>query len=1298
MKIKLTEPIFQRAFPSYLFFTAFLLLGIAAPTVCGQETRGTILGVVRDESGSVVSGAVIEARNTGTNISVRGIANDSGVFEMPYLSPGEYEVTTTAQGFKTSRQRGIPVTVGGRINLNIQLEIGQVSEAVEVSGAAPILETSSANGSTTLSELQIRSLPVFGNNAVLQARSVPGLQWTGQPNYLGLHSNVGASSISAAGGVGGNEFTLDGVPNAAGGRRVGFMPNTDSVEELKVDVANFDARTGHTSGATVSMVTKSGTSDYHGVLSYMHWQQRWNGTQSTTNAGYWGQVEQARAAQNQALLNTLLSQERQPSGHANHYSGAIGGPVWFPKKYFGPLGWERGRERLFFFFSYSGLRENKSEEANAVNRTVPTLKMRQGDFSEFLSLGSQYQIYDPRTARCSDGLPAPCSRSGVTVVRNPFPNNQVPILNPIYKYYANIYPVPNNVPGVVARDFQNNYLASATPFNWKYKAYQNRVDYNVTERQKMTGKWSWNDFLEDRGDWTYETQRGLHSGGLVRRNLGITLDYIITLNSTTNLIVSAGFNRFIEGNKLNAVQAAGSPTLAGFPGYLDQKAAPYIRLPVITINSYETISGGYPGYTRFSTAFHRGELSKVIGPHTIVSGYDLRRQYRAAYGPGNSSGIFNFDNNYMRRRSDNPDNAAQRALSWAAFALGVPSSASIDTNDSLYLTNPYRAGYVQDNWRATSKLTLNLGFRLEYEGGFRERFNRGLPGFDPNATLPITTAAEAAYASIAARVGLPADQFKVRGGSLYLGQNGAPETTHAGNWSYLPRAGFAYSLTDKTVLRGGYGIYADTINVLNFGVDQFGYNRATGTPITNDNGVSFNFADLSNGVTLLSNPFPVRADGTRFNVPLGNQLGLMARVGRGQTFINPNWKNARQHRWRFGLQREISRNLAVDIGYLGSYTNNVSVVNNNPGDGDLSLPLSYLPEQYWASGMIRRPDINAALSESLPNPFNIANFASLATANPTLYQDMSTNGFFTQATISRAALLRAYPQMNGVNIIRQSIGALKYHHLEASVTRRLSGGLTFIASYTWASSQVKDFIQNEFDSEPVYRQNPNSRPHHFMVNTVWEMPFGKGRRFLPYGGPIGALAGGWKLSGTYHLQSGRNFDFGNLFFYGDNLRAIKLDGDDQSTDRWFNWQLFPGAARDFIASNRAAYETRIRGIVPASVLQQMGNICGSGNNAPCTYENVAPANFQPAGFHRRVFPSRLNWLRGDKMSQLDLSLARTLKIKEQVGFEFRLDMINALNTVQWDNPNTDVNSSNFGRVTTQWNTPRFIQFQLRFMF
>jgi hypothetical protein len=311
---------------------------------------------------------------------------------------------------------------------------------------------------------------------------------------------------------------------------------------------------------------------------------------------------------------------------------------------------------------------------------------------------------------------------------------------------------------------------------------------------------------------------------------------------------------------------------------------------------------------------------------------------------------------------------------------------------------------------------------------------------------------------------------------------------------------------------------------------------------------------------------------------------------------------------------------------------------------------------------------------------------------------MRTNGFFTNANISKSQLLRLYPQANGVTNSRDPGGASKYYDLEMTVTKRFSRGLSFQGSYIWSSGLERLVRDNEFDELPAWRSSNNSAPHNLSVNFIYEFPFGNGKKWLSGNKWLNAMVGGWQLSGIYYKQSGRRYGLGNWFYYGDDLRDIAKDTKNQTVDAWFNWQLFPGAARDFNASNRAAYEARIRSIVPESVLQQMGNSCGSQNNQPCSYSNVTPINFQPNSFHRRVFPAALNWLRSHGKNQFDANILRRFPVTEKQTLEFRLDMINAFNHVLWDVPNTDINSSNFGRVTTQWNTPRFIQFQLRYVF
>jgi carboxypeptidase family protein/TonB-dependent receptor-like protein len=1205
-----------------LFTLTFLAAALLPAVASSQETRGTIFGTVRDTSGGVLAGMMVVVTNEETNVANEARTNERGSFEIPYLLPGTYTVVVQADGFKKFAQTGLLLSVNNRVEVKAVLEVGTVTDEVTVTAATPLLETT-ASAASTLTNREINSLPMFGNSALLLARSVPGIQWTGQPNYLGLHSNVGGSAVSAAGGVGGNEFSIDGVPNAGPSRRVGYLPYTDTVSEVKIETAGFDASKGHTSGANIAMMTKSGTNQYHGSGTWQYWNQDWNATQSTTNAAYYGRIEAAKAAGDLAAAERYAAERKVPPGHHNNWASVVGGPMSLPKIF-------KGKDKVFFFFSYNGFKDVKVEEPTAVNRTVATEAQRRGDFSDLLRIDPvRYQIYDPRTARLVNGR----------VVRDPFPNNQVPILNPLYNAYLKFFPMPNNPAGIVSAEGANNYLASKTPFNWDYKAFSNRIDWNITSRHRSFARWSYNTFLEDRGDWTYETARGMHSNGLVRTNIGATIDHVFVQNSATIWNVSIAYNRFIEGNERNAFQQTLSPETVGLPSYLTDraKAAGCTHLPILDFDNYSDLGATCGGFTNYSIGTLRGEMTRLLGTHSLRSGVDSRRHWRSNRAGGNTSGTFTFRNTYVRQRDDT-NNAGGLGLEWAAFMLGTPNGVSVAANDTYYLVNPYYAAYVQDDWRVTSRLTLNLGLRYEYEGGFVERYNRGIGGgFTFDAALPISAAAEAAYL----RAPVPGvAAIQVRGGNTYLGADGAPRSLFDGQHDFMPRVGLVFKISDRMNVRGGYGLFYDTNNVLDNGIDQFGYSRGTGTIITNDNGLTFENANLAAGRTIFNDPFPVRADGTRFNAPLGNALGIMARVGRGMDYVDRNWERARQQRWRVGAQREITKTIVAEAAYLGSYTDNISLTNR----------LDFLPEQYWASGNARNDAVAAALNATVANPFNIANFAFLQTQNPTLYQDMATNGFFTGTTRSVASLLRQYPHMNGLSNARTPAGESKYHHVELSLQQRMSRGIQYTIAYTRAWDHRADFFANEFDREPTWRISNSSIPHHFMVTAIVELPFGTGKRWLD-GGVGRAMLGGWQASGIYHLQSGRAIDWGNLFYYGSDYKAIQIARTDRDRARWFN-------IADFERTSAK----------------------------------------QPAAFHRRVFPQRFDFLRGDYMNQLDLSLQRRFGLFRQTRLEVRVDAINALNNVQWDQPSTSATSSNFGVVTQQWNTPRWLQVQGRISF
>jgi hypothetical protein len=1223
----------RRLLPCSMAVSALCLI-LASDTASAQETRGTILGTVRDTSGGVLAGMSVVVTNEETNVSNETVTNERGAYEIPYLLPGTYRVVVQADGFRKFTQTGLFLTVNNRAELPIMLEIGTMTDEVTVTSEALLLETT-ASASSTLTNRQVNSLPMFGNSALLLARSVPGVQWTGQPNYLGLHSNVGASAVNAAGGVGGTEYSLDGVPNAGPSRRVAYLPYTDTISEIKIETAGFDASKGHSSGANVSMLTKSGTNRFRGSGTWQYWNQDWNATQSTTNAAYYGRIAAAEALGDAAEVNRLRAERKVPPGHHHNWAMVAGGPVLLPKLF-------NGTNKLFFFFSYNGFKDVKVEEPTAVNRTVPTEAQRRGDFSELLRIDPvRYQIYDPRTARLENGR----------VVRDPFPNNQVPVLNPLYEQYLPLFPLPNNPAGIVSREGQNNYLASQTAFNWDYKAFSNRVDWNLSARHRTFARWSYNYFIEDRGDWTYETARGLHSNGLVRKNIGATIDHVFVQSSSTVWNVSVAYNRFTEGNERNSVQRSLSAASVGLPAYLEERAnaSPCTLLPQVDFTAYDDMGVTCGGFTNYSIGTLRGELVKVHGTHSVKSGVDLRRHWRSNIPGGNTAGEFQFRNSFVRQRDDT-NTAGAIGLEWAAFMMGVPNVITIDTNDSYYLTNPYHAAYVQDDWRLSRRLTLNLGVRYEYEGGFVERYNRGIGGgFTFGQELPISAAAEAAYLR-SPIPGVPA--IEVAGGNRYLGLNGAPRALSDGQHSWMPRLGAVFKLDDRTVIRGGYGLFFDTNNVLNNGINQFGYSRGTGTIISNDNGLTFNNTNLTSAAcrttpaacrTIFADPFPVRADGTRFNEPLGNALAENARVGRGLDIVDRDWKRARQQRWRVGVQRELSKTLVAEAAYMGSYTDNIS----------LTRRLDFLPEAFWADGLARNDQIANHLNGTVPNPFNIRNFEHLRTQNPDLYNDMSNNGFFTSTTIRRHQLLRAYPHMaagDGLRNARVPAGRSRYHHVELSFQQRMSKGIEYTVAYTRAWDERRDSYENEFDALPIWRVSNSSLPHHLMVMAIAELPFGAGKPWLSAGWGR-TLLGGWQASGIYHLQSGRVIDWGNRFYYGSSYEDIRLSRDERDRARWFNTDGFEQSSAR-----------------------------------------------QPASFHRRVFPQRLDFLRGDYMNQLDLSLQREFRLVRQTKFQVRLDAINALNNVQWNQPNTDPTNSNFGVVTQQWNTPRWLQVQARLTF
>lgn len=1213
-----------------LLLTIVLAAAIVLP-LSAQETRSMIFGRVLDPSAAVVAGASVTVTNLDTNVATRLTTNQTGYYEAPLLLPGNYQVAVEAQGFRTVVRKGITLPISTRAQIDISLQVGAVAEQIAVTAEAPLLETNAVSSGQVVERRSLEGLPTLNNNPTLLAGFAGGVQAaTGLGvGYTNPAFTLLGVNFTTGGNVGGNDFSVDGVPNNANIRRMSFQPHSDAVMEFKVETSSSDASVGHTSGASFNVMTKSGTNQFHGSASLQHWRNEWNAARFFTKQNNFQQIAAAMVAGDTATADRLRSQNLNPPGHSNNYSATFGGPVIVPKVY-------NGKDHSFFFFSYNGVKD-RTVEPRSNNKTIPTLAERDGDFSDLLAADPvRYQIYDPLTVRLDPARPT-------HYIRDPLPGNFVPLarrLNPAYKPILRYLPAPNNSPTNPKMEPLNNYIAGDMPWTFDYRAYVARVDHQLSEKHRFFGRvQDWTNF-ERTADWLHNTVPGAVGTGGARMGVGSGFDWVYTPTGATVVSSTLGVQLFDEDDLLGPATRI-KPSSLGLPSYLDDKAGDRCLLPTFSFSGYTTLGASRGHERRHRNAFTKLDVSHVRGTHTFRVGFDQYQLFKNYYPPVNSSGAFAFDNTLTRKNDDTFTPSGSIGHSWAAFMMGLPSQMTIGTYDSVAIYNGMYGWYGQDNWRLTPKLTVNLGLRMEYETAPTERYNRAIGYFVPGTKLPITDAAQAAYAQAPLKE-LPASQFSVLGGNTYVGAAGASRSLWQNEVMLLPRLAAAYQLGSKTVMRASYGIYYDTLNVRDFSYDfpnQFGYSRDTVTTVTNDFGQTFQAGDPRRGITPLSDPFPIRSDGTRFNMPVGNALGSMAEAGRSFTYFPWDMKHARQQRWRIGFQHQLGAHWLVDVGYAGSYSDRVYVTDN----------LRPLPSQYWADGLVRNDAVATDMNSNVTNPFYIGNLNSLKTSDPLVYADMSSNSFFTSKTIRKNQLLRAFPQMTGVSQSYSPIGEVRTDALEARVERRFANGFNLNASYTRMRGRSKDFFLNEFDPEPSWRDNGQTKPHRLAGTSVFELPLGKGKPFLNKGW-LALLTGGFQVSATYEYQPGPLLSFGNVFYYGDNLDDIKKGP--RTLDHWFN---------------TANFET-----------------------------NSSKA---PSSFHRRVFPTQIDGLRGASTNLWNGNIQREFRLREAARLQLRFDVLNLFNHTIFDTPETNPLSTNFGKVTDQaYYLNRYLQIQAKIRF
>jgi hypothetical protein len=1208
-----------------------------------QETRGTISGTVLDEQGTSVPGATITVLNVDTNVSNVLTTNSTGYYEASLLLPGRYRVTAELTGFKTSVRDGIILSVGQQTTVQMRLEVGAINESVTVSGEAPILDTSVVSTGQNLDRRSVESLPMFANMPVLLTRFVAGVNSSADVPYVAQgFVNRTSSDTSSPGGVGGNEWTIDGATNNGSDRRLASSPNSDMIQEVRIETANFDASFGHSTGLGISMMTRSGTNQMHGSVNYQYWNNQWNAPRYFAKRNYYNNIQQARARGDNALADSLASQKINPLGKSTNLANTIGGPIV--------------RDKLFVFVNYSFNVDDRP--ANPTNHTIPTEANLRGDFSNLLAIDPvRYQIYDPLTVRPDPARPG-------FFIRDPFPGNIIPanrIINPMYQHYVKFLPTPNNNPTDPRQEPTNNYLVRTYTDPIQSHIYGARVDYNHSNTHRFFGRWSGSRFTEGLDDWTYQSAK-IHSEDMKRTTLAGTGNWTWIKSATTVIDTQFSANTFFEGGDRETLATLKSADV-GLPSYLDEKCAASdaartgstrggsCALPIVNFGtgSYQQFGkNAAQGYDTLNVQFNIN-ATHVRNDHTLRFGTDVRRHSRTGFNPGASQGMYVFDNTYTRRYSDNSlYTPGTLGLNWAAFMLGIPTLSTLNTPTDYATSSPYYSGFFQEAWRATPKLTVNLGLRFEFEQGMRERDDRMIVGFDPDFEPAIADVAVAAYArSPVPELSVSAFDANLRGGAVYAGANGRSRRAWKSQTMWLPRVSMAYQANEGMVLRGGYGVYYDTLNATAITPNQLGFSTITSVPSSNDFGQTWVSGNPRAGIAPVTNPFPLRADGTRFVTPSGNALGGDFVTGESLTYGNLDREHARMQRWRVGVQKELTSNMAIEIAYVGSYADHVDANSFLGNQMPTSVRQDVLPEQYWNHTAVRNTALASNMNANVPNPFFIGNFAALRDSNPALYNRLAAQALFTSPTIQKNRLLRSYPHLSvgdsGLRAEALPLGKVRTHAVEVSFARRFSKGLSLNAAYYGMRAQEWLTVINEYDMAPKqWVTSQNARPHRVTAGTVFELPFGRGRAFLNNGGLLGMILGGWQTGHTFEWQPGPLLQFGNVFFYGD-LDDIALE--DPTLDRWFN--IDAGFERS---------ATRV-----------------------------------PADFQERLFPLRIDGLRRDQTLLLNSNISRTFPLRGRANLQIRLDASNSLNRQHFANPSLNPTATDFGRVTGNANTePRFL--------
>ncbi len=1234
----------------WIFVVSVLMVLSSAICLYAQSTYGSVTGAVTDSSGAAVTDATVTLTSLGTAEKRTQTSGADGLFTFVNLFPGTYRIDVEKAGFKRFVRSDVVVQVQQNTHIAASLQVGEVSQVVEVTSETPLLQTESASLGQVVEQRKADELPLNGRNifnlitvspaAVAQGGS--GGSPVGQNPFSWGNYQIGGSFANQ-----GAEY-LDGQPLNIGYINLPIIiPTQDSVGEFKVQYSNLGAEWGKFSGGVTNLSTKSGTNAWHGSV-YEYFRNK------VLNANeYFNKQSQLSSG----ATNT------PPPWTQNQYGFQLGGPVIKDKTFF-YVSWEQYRQRT----------------GSPFTTTVPQTAMLTGDFSSLCTdsvaqggAGGTFvggicnaaagQIYDPYSATA-------------TGARTPYPNNQIPAsefskaTQVMWKTY---FPAPNQAGDV------NNYL-SVAPAGGNTNEFVARGDQNIGASTRMFGRFAYFG-LTDLPVNPFGTGLCLDRCAEKYHSKLLVFDVNHSFTPTTILDVNFGGTRFVYGRQ---------PLLSGFDLTTLGWPASY-NSPPDSMRTPPTPAFPFPndvGKSQGNSAIgdHNTQynitpaLTLIRGKHTIQTGAQFEYGLDNYFQTNIASGAFAFGGNWTTPTGGVND-VTNPNFAYADFLLGLSQNEGSFVNQTEGVAQVpaqtkglqvYRALYLDDTWHATNKLTVNLGLRYELQGTWSDAYNR-LSYWDPSATNATVKGCGGAGTSC------PGDVFLV-GTGRNTGSNNIPMDKKA----FSPRLGFAYSADQKTVIRAGYGVFYIP-NYVSFGLnpDNDFVNLAS-TPLhaTTDSFItpsgmmdgdvcSFNFAGTS--------VFPVRgpnAFGCAQSGPFGNS-GILPPPGRNfaplattlapaaanvssfaafngnPTFApyygisgnsTPKWGYVEQ--WNVDLQRQLPAGFFADVAYAGSHGVHLEQYSTN---------VDQLPDKDWSQ--------QAALVATVPNPM---------TGNP----NSSLNG----ATVDAGQLERPYPQYNGLSLAGYGCCGSSYNSLQATVTRRFQGGGTLLVAYTNSkllsnTDTLTSWLEGPTGGVPGVQDWNNLRgerslsaqdvSQRLVVSYVLDLPFGHGKPFANNmtGFANGAISG-WGIDGITTFQRG------------------------------FPLKISYSGSTPLEAANLGV--GNIRPDVVAGCDKKAGG--GKLTNWFNTACFAKPPDWG-AGTEARVDPT----LRGPGINNFDFAIFKRTKVTERVGVEFRTEFFNLFNHPYFGMPATGFGAAGFGVVTSTIqggvaSPERLIQFALKVVF